>query len=425
MSRQVRSRAAAARTKGPAVDPVEKIEVSTEHIGLRIAAFVILLLVGLTALAYAFMRFITPGTGWEEIQANSAAVTNCSSDFTLQYNLGAERSATIERREIVTAYTEACVIAYRQFNTDEHFEDTINLYDVNHAPNKVITVNEPLYSALEMAVAADTPDRTLYMGPAYHVYQNVFFASDDSELVDFDPLSGGETTAWYQEMAAFADDPESVSLDILGNGQVRLNVSAEYLRYAEENAIETFLDFSWMKNAFIIDYLAQTLADKGYTYGSISSYDGFVRNLDNRGEAQYGYSLYCGLDGSAYPAAQMLYTGTLSLVNLRTYPLGERDFLRFYVLNNGDVRVPYLCAETGLPAETLKELTVYSGEPNASCAELLLSALPVFTGDTADLTALTNAVWFDGTTLLYTDEALQLEDFYSNGTIDFTSSHID
>lgn len=35
-----------------------------------------------------------------------------------------------------------------------------------------------------------------------------------------------------------------------------------------------------MKNAFITDYVADVMIDNGYTLGSLTSYDGFTRNLD-------------------------------------------------------------------------------------------------------------------------------------------------
>ncbi|MCD8014832.1 MAG: hypothetical protein LUG99_16995 [Lachnospiraceae bacterium] len=58
-----------------------------------------------------------------------------------------------------------------------------------------------------------------------------------------------------------------------------LFVSDDHLAYAEETGFLSYIDFFWMKNAFIIDYLTDTLIEKGYTQGASSSYDGFDRNL--------------------------------------------------------------------------------------------------------------------------------------------------
>ena len=59
-----------------------------------------------------------------------------------------------------------------------------------------------------------------------------------------------------------------------------MSVSDDYLAFAEKNFISDFIDFSWMKNAFITDYVADVMIDNGYTLGSLTSYDGFTRNLD-------------------------------------------------------------------------------------------------------------------------------------------------
>ena len=40
--------------------------------------------------------------------------------------------------------------AYEIFSADESFEDVVNLYELNQHPGEVLTVEEPLYQALEL-----------------------------------------------------------------------------------------------------------------------------------------------------------------------------------------------------------------------------------------------------------------------------------
>ena len=56
----------------------------------------------------------------------------------------------------------------------------------------------------------------------------------DYEAENFDPLLDADVKAYVDAATAFAADPDAVSLELLGDGQVRLNVSEEYLRFAEE-----------------------------------------------------------------------------------------------------------------------------------------------------------------------------------------------
>lgn len=421
MSRETRGKV---RSNAPSVKPVEKIEVSESHIGIRLAATAVLLLVGVVGLAYAFMLFVTPKADWEEIEVNSAADTNVAGEFVLRYHLGQERSATTERREIVLNYTEAAVIAYRQFSVDEHFEDMPNLYDINHSLNRELTIEEPLYSALKQILAAG--NRNIYLGAAYSIYENIFSVTDDSELYAYDPFVSQEMRDVFENLASFARDPKQIDLELLGDGKVCLHISQEYLDYAKSYGIDTFLDFAWMRNAFIIDFIADTLKEKGFTYGYITSYDGFVRNLDDRNQEEYSYQFYHLIDGKAYPAAEMTYSGTFASVNLRAYPVGEKDFRRFYVTNSGEIRTPYLTLADGLPHTSLEELTVYSYDPGDNCAKLLLETMPVYLSDSFSKDSLPDnpyggAAWFEGNTLKFTETDLSLSNLYDNGSVSFSA----
>lgn len=93
-------------------------------------------------------------------------------------------------------------------------------------------------------------------------------------------------------VAAFTQNPDDISLELPGENQVCLHVSDAYQAYAAEMGYTAYLDFFWMKNAFLIDYLADTIRGEGYQLGIISSKDGFVRCLDETGEKEYRYPLY-------------------------------------------------------------------------------------------------------------------------------------
>ena len=70
-----------------------------------------------------------------------------------------------------------------------------------------------------------------------------------------------------------------LTLELLGGNQVKLNVADAYLQFAKANEITEFINFYWLKNAFIVDYMAEELEAAGFTGGIISSFDGFQRNL--------------------------------------------------------------------------------------------------------------------------------------------------
>ena len=122
---------------------------------------------------------------------------------------------------------------------------------LNGHVNEIVTVDPALYKALTVLTQYDC--RYAYLAPAYAEYDRVFSAESDAEAARYDPAGDPELAEYLAEIAAFAGNPEMVNLEILGDNRVRLTVSTEYLKFTEENEIETVLDFGWMKNAFIAD----------------------------------------------------------------------------------------------------------------------------------------------------------------------------
>ena len=404
-----------AKENRPHLKPVEKIQLSGEHLTLRLAAAAAFLLLGAGALAYTLVHLLSPEAGWQVIEASVSGGAGCGDEFVFLYDLGAAgASASAESKAVSRLYSDACRKMFQVFHTLESFEGLTNLRDVNLHPNETLTVDEALYRAFE--TVRRHGDRTVYLGPVYERYNGLFSCADDSQLIDFDPYLSEEVRMEYEAAAAFASDPEAVDLRLLGDNQVCLYVSEEYLAYARQWGIGRYLDFGWLTNAFVIDYLAQVLTENGYTHGSISSYDGFVRNLDSR-ELDYAVNLYDYARGAVWPAGVMNYRGPRSMAYLRDYPLNDTDGRRMYRLATGEVRTGYLSIENGRCESAVHDLIVYADQ--AGCAELALRAAPIYVADALDVTALealadsgTQSVRVENRVIRGTDPGLTLTELY-------------
>lgn len=343
------------------------------------AAAIVLLAVGVVALVYAITGLFTSKRGWQRIEAPSSAETNCAGDFVLLYDLGSSGvSVSAEKRGVTEAYSDAAVAAYRLFESRSAFEGVHNLWYINHHPNETVDVDPALYRALEQV--QDAGDRTLYLGPVYEIYNGLFSCDSDAQTADYDPLQNEALREYFARCAAFGGDPASVDVQLLGEGEIRLAVSEEYLAFAREQEIESFLDFGWMKNAFLADCLADALADAGYTRFALSSFDGFVRNLcqgDSFGLALYERGVQIG---------SMAYTAPMSVVCLKSYPLEPLDRLHYYRLADGTMRTAYLDPADGLCRSALDDLTVCSRE--GGCAETALALAPLYVAEEMDTQAL-------------------------------------
>lgn len=392
---------------------------------LRVVAVVLLLVIGAGCLGFAFNELLSPDSGWTQIEATASEGPTCADDFVfLYYFEGGTISVANQNREVTRLYSDAARKAYQLFNLDESYADVVNLYTLNHSPNEIFTVDPVLYEAFALLEASG--NRTIYLGPVYERYNDVFLCQDDSQLVDFDPFLNDEVRAEYAEAAAFAMDPNAVSLELLGENRVRLSVSREYLSYAEEWGVVNYLDFGYLKNAFLVDYLADTMIGAGFTAGSISSFDGCCRNLDSTGAADYAFNIYDRVGGQNRIAGAMHYQGEMSIVFLRDYPISGRDSLQYYTLKNGEVRHSYLDPADGTPKAALPGLTGYSKE--LSCAEILVVMAPWYVRDTFPDDALgeihasgVETICTMNQKILYSQEDLTLTDLYQG----YTAEHHD
>ncbi len=403
-----------AQDKRPILPKVREVSLDDRYLTLRIGCLVLMICVAVTMFAVGISSLLSKEPGWQEISVSSAADAPIASEFSLTYNLGAAgASATVEAKALTSLYTTAMNSAYEIFSTSEEYEDVQNLYYLNSHPGEVITVDAALYAALE----AFSGSRLQFYGGVYRLYQNIFLAADDLEASYYDPALDESTAEYLQELVAFASDEEAVSLALLGGNTVCLCVSEEYAAFAAEYGLTNFVDFSYLTNAVIADYVADELIAGGYTLGILSSMDGFHRSLGDSGES-YSLSVYALSDSEAYPAATLTYSGAAAVVSLRVFALDDDVQLQHYTYADGTLRYPYFSLETGEQLAALDALTVYSN--SLGCTEVALQALAAYIAPELDPLALAGLgyVYCDGSTIHYNDSAVTITDNYEGTSLE-------
>jgi len=399
------------RDNRPYIPPVTKIEVSEGNLKLRWILLAIVVAIAAVSLGMGVHYALSTEPGWQEVQS-AATELNCGDDFVFHYECGtAGISATAEYKAVTALYSRLTQDAYAVFTADTQSE-LHNVHYLNACVNQPVTVEPALYKALEVLDAYTC--RVPFMAPAIREYNGVFLAENDGEAALYDPARDTERREYLKEILTFVNDPAMASLELLGENRVCLKVGETYLAYAEENGIETFFDFGWMKNAFIADYLAENLEEAGYTNGYLVSYDGFTRNLDARGTL-YTANLFDRMENTISMPAQLAYDRPMSLVSLRNYPLSEEDRWHYYAYGDGSVTSVYLNLSTAMPVSSTDNLFSYS--ETMGCGEILMHTAPVFLNDMLEESQLLelenkgiHSIWAEGDTLLYTqsDAALTL-----------------
>lgn len=412
-----------ARNHTPNLRPVQKVELSDKNIKQRLAAVIILLVIAGCALAYAFNGLMSTESGLIVIEAGTAAETDFGDDFMFQYYIGVSGvNAAAEKKAITLLYTDSIAKAYQSFHSGESFDGITNVYDINKHPNEELVVDEVLYHAFELLEQYGR--RELYFAPIYTEYDNLFFCNDDSETINYDAYQNADVAHYFAQIVSYANNPQMIDLQLLGENRVRLFVSDEYLAYAKENFISDYIDFSWIKNAFVIDYLADTMIEHGYTRGSIVSYDGFSRNFDSQNATEYKYDIYDRQGNTIYPAGVLNYTAPKNIVFLRDYPMSNKDKYHYYQFRNGDIRTVYVDDADGLSKCAVSNIISYSAQKG--CTEILLSLIPVFISDSFDADAAKDmaenyiySIWCEENVVYYTENTLSVSNLYEKDTVSY------
>ena len=392
--------------------PVTRVELSEKNKTLRLIAAIALLIIGAVGITVGIMSLLNKETGWQKVQI-APQERNCSENFVLQYNFsGSGAEATAVNSKLQTAYGAACVKAYQLFTPDEAIEGVNNVYYVNHNPNKEITVDPVLYWAFEKMEG--TP--WLYLGPVYTHYYNLILNTEESLVKELDPLVSSQAAAYVGKLAEFAADRNAVSLELLGNNRVKLHVSQEYLAFAAAEEMDTFLDFAYLTNAFIIDYLADTLIAEGLTEGYLASVDGYTRNLV--GTETFNFNIFDRVGDTVYPAGVMNYRGPVSIVFLKDYALTASD--AFY-RGSGD-HIVHLFADPldGIYRTSRANLVSYSYD--TGCADVVLSMLPAFVGNETSLPEDVFSVWCEDSTICYNDPAVSFGSLLKSDAISYQTA---
>lgn len=400
----------------------QEIFLSDKNRMLRIILLCVFLGIAIVAIAIGVSDFLSVDPGWQEVDAISDS-TNCSGDFTLQYYFtDSGAAATAVKKDLVSIYSDACHKAYQLFTPDQAVEGMNNVYAINHAVNKELEIDPVLYEAF--ALLEEYGNRNIYLGPVYQMYNNIYFSTDDDTALYWDPAHDRDSAEFAALAAAFAGDPESIRLELLGDNRVILRVSVEYAAFAEAHEVENFIDFHWMTNAFIIDYFADLLLERGYTKGFIASRDGYTRNL-NKG-TEFSFNLFDKNRGQLVPAGAMTYDRSLSIVFLRDYPMTQEDAVQYYTYADGTVVSPYISLADGMNKYAIPQLVSYSD--CLGCARILMEVTPVFIADSFDADALAalaehgvQSIWCRDTVFYYTEAGLSVQKLYQDENYQYTA----
>ena len=407
--------------------PVKHIEVTVKNKKLRLVLIVLLLALGTTLIASGVVSCLSTEPGWQQIQATARVDESCASEFVFVYLLGENgRDPKMEQRQLTQLYTQATTDAFQIFHEEREFDQLHNVAWLNQHPNEEAEVPKALYDAF--ATLEKHGNRSLYLAPLYREYVGMFLSDSDSVAQVYDPGASEEQNHYFEEVLHFTSDEDAVKLMLLGENRVKLVVADAYLQFAAENEIASFIDFYWMKNAFIADYLAQRLLDGGYTNGALSSFDGFGRNLDQT-QRSYQLNVFDRVGDDIYMAGSLQYKEAGASVALRNYPTSEQAVHLYYQWEDGRYTSCHIDPEDGRSKSAVNDLLGYSRSHN--CAEILMRMCPVYIADSLDTQDLkrlrsqgVETAYCQDRVLYTTDVFVQVSQLYERDGVQYTWQRI-
>lgn len=373
------------RRSEPALRPKQRVELTTGKIAMRLMIVGIAILVASLAFSGVVNSLVSTQAGWQQVEPANPE-TGIAQDFILCYNIGqTDMAASAELKAVSAHYGETLDYAYRVLS-NAPIENYVNLYTLNSQPNTAVAVDPLLYAAFQTL----QDSRLVYFAPMLEQYRSLFACSYDEEAEKFDPAHTPELAQFAAEIARFAMDPESVQVKLLPENTLRLEVSPEYLDYARENGVESFVDLGLLLNAFLCDAVADRLTEQGYVNGYVTSFDGFSRAMCAE---EFGLNVFDLAEGEARQLATALYDGPCTVVSCRSFPVLDKDSVNYYTYADGTVLSPYL-NDSGLLHAACASLNTLSRE--LTTAQLAIRTLEAYAGPDAAFPGLEDVSWVSG-----------------------------
>lgn len=352
-----------AKDNRPQVEKVKRVELDTSHLKQKLIIAGILLIIGLGAIGYGIYNSLKVDPGYEVIEVGSNFDTNNSAEFTLLSYV--EDSAY--KKNLIKVYSNAQVEAYRLFNVYEEYEH--NLCYINTHPNEDIEIDKKLYNALKVA----DDYRYIYLGPIYQIYNGVFSCDLDGQIESYIPELNEEVKKNFEELSNYISNSENVYIEFKDNNKIKLVLSDEYLNYLRDNGLDQIVDFYYMNNACIMDYVCDVLLENGYERSIISSCEGYMRLLDN---SSCNYNLFGLINNELALAGKINCDGPISIIEIRNFILNDNDAYNYYQTADGKVYSKYLDFN-GANLKPYDNLLTYR---NCSSLNLILDTMDLYFG---------------------------------------------
>ena len=318
----------------------EEIVVSGKHLKLRIALFIVAVVVGVTAFAIGFYQLSNRKPGYYEITApkNDEVPLYANGLQCHLYLTGSSSEIKEQLRRAEEVYAESLGRAYRLFDADTMYDGYVNLATLNARAGEDVALPVELYTVLnDSAAVAERFDYSPYDTVLQRMWEQLRYLEDPAP---YDPLRSADEQARFAQIAALLQLPDSVYMEVVDEAShtVCLHVSQQLRDAMTELEIESpYWDLGVLREAYILRYVSGKLKAAGFTAGYLAAETGLHLLLPDTETASV--TALTQRDGKAAPAAELTLAGGDACCILHSF--AAADEVGYYAID-GVLRHPHL-----------------------------------------------------------------------------------
>ena len=315
---------------------------------VRLILFLLAVILAVGAFTAGVMGYLHRDSGYYDVDysAKTAPVLFDSGVHLKYYGSGSSAQIRAELHEVQEVYSDTLLWLYQQLDAEHQYEGVVGLAALNAAPGQWVQVDAVLETALGDALERTRTGEgySVFAGPLYREWQALRYLEEPENA---DPANNPEEQAILEQLAAFIGDPSAFSLEI-EEGRARLTVSEAYQAWARENEIDApVLDFGLLRDAYLLDRLAQYMRYRGYTSGYLYTDSGLSLQMALDGDTSYQF---LGLsDGEAAAVGAVTLPSPSAFCQFTAFSLTGEKY-GYYTLKQGGVtlyRHPWIDLQTG------------------------------------------------------------------------------
>ena len=314
---------------------------------VRFIAFIVAVGAAVFFMAYAVQQMVHKEPGWYTIAADpDPTVPHYADGLTFRYDFtGDSNQIGLQMKELKDLYESTLKHYAMLLDPRNAYEGINNLAAVNAANGQPVAVGDELF-----AVLADA-DRLAKDG-ACSITNGLFAALRDrilyaQDVTATDPANLPEYAAMLAELAAVTAQKDAAVLTLDESKKTAsLTLSAALRDYIKTYELsDPVLDLDYLRDAYLLQYTASALQERGFTTGYLESDSGLTVALSQtKGVDVCLYGGFNANTGDPLVAATCTAKGGSVSAAVRSFPIFAGEYGYYTIHKNGQAlpRYPYL-----------------------------------------------------------------------------------